>query len=32
VADALANKTLEIPALDGRSLLVQFSGVVTPAY
>jgi len=32
VADALTNKTLEIPALDGRSLLVQLPNVVTPDY
>lgn len=32
VADALTNKTLEIPALDGRSLLIQLPNVVTPDY
>jgi len=32
VADPLTNKTLEIPALDGRILLVQLPNVVTPNY
>jgi DnaJ homolog subfamily B member 4 len=32
LADALTNKTLEIPNLDGRILLVQLPNVVTPDY
>jgi len=32
VADALTNKTLEIPTLDRRSLFVRLPNVVTPDY
>ncbi|CAI8596372.1 unnamed protein product [Vicia faba] len=32
LVDALTNKILEIPTLDGRRLMVRLSGIVTPGY